>query len=111
MQAPWLRADALRQAFPQIATTTYERARRRLLTRWQFELDAAGRRLRRGAVSAEDRMVAWSYLMLLTGLSQGDIGRAVVMEVLGRDWCSALFGDEKTQKEEARRPQREKHKQ
>jgi hypothetical protein len=48
--------------------------------------------------------------MLLTGVAQRDIRRAVVIEVLGPSWASAFFGDERRQNEEARRPLREKHK-
>ncbi len=109
MQAPWLSHADVRRALPRTTVTAYERARQRLLARWQSEIDAAGRRLRRAAVTAEDRVVAWSYLMLQSGLTQRDIGRAVVTDVLGRDWTNVLFGEAPPQKREARRAPRENH--
>jgi len=39
-----------------------------------------------------------------------DIGRAVVTEVLGREWMIVLFGDSATQNQEARRARRENQK-
>jgi hypothetical protein len=110
MQAPWLSAAAVQKMFAGTTAPAYERTRQRLLSRWQSEIESAQRRLRRGATSAEDRVVAWSYLMLLSGLAQRDIGRAVVSEVLGREWVGVLFGEAAPQKQEARRAQRENHK-
>lgn len=110
MQAPWLSARELNVALPNFKAAAYERARQRLLTRWQFEIAAAERRLRRATLTPEDRMAAWSYLMLLTGMPQRDIGRAVARDVLGLPWTSALFDDGVAPKEEARRTLREKHK-
>ncbi len=110
MQAPWLSVAAAQQMFAGTTAAAYERTRQRLLARWQSEIEAAQRRLRRGATSAEDRVVAWSYLMLLSGLPQRDIGRAVVSEVLGREWVGVLFGEAVVQNQEARRTQRENHK-
>ncbi|HEV2038013.1 MAG TPA: DciA family protein [Candidatus Eremiobacteraceae bacterium] len=109
MHAPWLSFADLRRALPHSTSTAYERARLRLLTRWQSDIEAAQRRLRRAQLCAEDRVVTWSYLMLVTGLAQRDIGRAVVMDILGREWMIALFGDAVAQKQEARRSPREKH--
>lgn len=110
MQAPWLRARALRVSLPNFCANAYERTRQRLLTRWQFEIAAAERRLRRQTLTPEDRVAAWSYLMLLTGMPQRDIGRAVARDVLGLPWTSALFDEGVAPKEEARRTLREKHK-
>jgi Dna[CI] antecedent, DciA len=109
MHAPWLSLADVRQALPHTTATAYERTRQRLLARWQSDVDAAVRRLRRGAPSAEDRVVAWSFVMLQSGLPQRDIGRALVTDVLGRDWTSVLFGDVAPQKQEARRAPRENH--
>jgi hypothetical protein len=110
MQAPWLSLADVRRALPGTTNSAYDRTKQRLLTRWQSDIEAAQRRLRRGALSAEDRVVAWSYLMLLTGFAQRDIGRAVVTDVLGRDWMIVLFGDSVVQNQEARRSPREKDK-
>jgi len=109
MHAPWLSLADVRVALPRTTATAYERTRQRLLARWQFDVDAAARRLRRAALTAEDRVVAWSYVMLQSGLPQRDIGRALVTDVLGRDWTSVLFGDVAPQNQEARRAPRENH--
>jgi hypothetical protein len=108
MQAPWLSLGALCEFLPGISATAYERTRQRLLARWQFELTAAERRLRRGSPSAEDRVVAWSFVMLQSGLAQHDIGRAVVTDILGTHWTAVLFDNVVTPKLEAVRPRREK---
>ena len=110
MQAPWLSFADVRRNLPAIAFQAYDRAKQHLLARWQSEIESAQRRLRREAVTTADRVVAWSYLMLSTGLAQRDIGRAVVTEVLGRDWMIVLFGDSITQNQEARRARRENQK-
>ena len=110
MQAPWLSLRDVRRASPLVTARAYERTRQRLLTRWQTEIENAQRRVRRGTVSAADRVAAWSYLMLLAGLAQRDIGRAVVTDVLGREWMSVLFGEGDAQKQEAPWSSREKHK-
>jgi predicted nucleic acid-binding Zn ribbon protein len=109
MQAPWLSHAGLTNAVPGVSAKAYERARQRLLARWQFELDAAQRRLRRGSPSVEDRVVAWSFVMLQSGLAQRDIGRGVATDVLGPHWASALFDNVATPKQEAGRPRREKY--
>jgi hypothetical protein len=110
MQAPWLSFLDVRRTMPRVTSAAYDRSRQRLLTRWQSDIESAQRRLRRGTVSTEDRVVAWSYLMLSTGLAQRDIGRAVVTDMLGRDWMIVLFGDALAQNQEARRAPRENHK-
>jgi hypothetical protein len=107
MQAPWLPFADVRRNLPTITFQAYDRAKAHLLARWQSEIESAQRRLRREAVTTADRVVAWSYLMLSTGLAQRDIGRAVVTEVLGREWMIVLFGDRTTQNQEARRARRE----
>lgn len=109
MQAPWLTARELRQQLPDFKPAAYQRTRQRLLTRWQFDIAAAERRLRRANVTPEDRVIAWSYLMLLTGKPERDIGRAVARDLLGLPWTSALFEHKLAPKEEARRTLREKH--
>jgi Dna[CI] antecedent, DciA len=110
MQAPWLSFTDVRRTLPAITFPAFDRAKQRLLGRWQSEIESAQRRLRRDSITAEDRVVAWSYLMLSTGLAQRDIGRAVVTDVLGRDWMIVLFGDSATQNQEARRARRENQK-
>ena len=110
MQAPWLSFSDVRRTLPTITFPAYDRAKQHLLARWQSEIESAQRRLRREAVTTADRVVAWSFLMLSTGLTQRDLGRAVVTDVLGRDWMTVLFGDSTTQNQEARRARRENQK-
>jgi len=109
MQAPWLRDAQVAAEIRGVDAREVAAVRRRLTTRWQRELDEAQRRLRRSAVTAQDRVVAWSYIMLLSHLPQRDIGRAVVVDVLGRDWASALLEQGKTAKREAARPSQPNH--
>jgi len=107
MQAPWSSFGEIRHALPDATRELYERTRSSLLARWQSEMDSAGRRLRRGSLSPQDRVVAWSYVMLASGLAQRDLGRAAVDNVLGPQWAAALFGDPTPQRREARRSLRE----
>jgi predicted nucleic acid-binding Zn ribbon protein len=109
MQAPWVGASELRQSLPNLRAAVYRRARQRLLTRWQLEIAAAERRLRRSTLTPQDRVTAWSYLMLLTGIPERDIGRAVVRDVLGLAWVNALFACGRDAQEEAHMRSREKH--
>ena len=109
MQAPWLSFAELRRDHPDVTMATFERTRSSLLARWQSDLASAGRRLRRGGLQAEDRVVAWSYLMLASGLPQRDLGRAAVEAALGPQWANALFGEMTPPKQEARRSLRENH--
>jgi Dna[CI] antecedent, DciA len=109
IQAPWLGVSELRQSLPNLRAAVYRRARQRLLTRWQSENAAAERRLRRSMLTPQDRVTAWSYLMLLTGIPERDIGRAVVRDALGLAWVDALFATARSAKEEAHMRSREKH--
>ncbi len=109
MQAPWLSLTELRAALPWITMPAYDRTKQRLLARWQSDIESAQRRLRRGSVTAEDRVVAWSYLMLATGVVQRDLGRALVTDLLGREWMRVLFGECTVQKQEAQSFRRQKH--
>jgi predicted nucleic acid-binding Zn ribbon protein len=108
-QAPWLSAGEIRQSVPALRPTAYRRARQHLLTRWELEVAAAERRLRRGALTADDRRAAWSYLMLVSGMPKRDVGRAVVRDVLGALWANALCETATCTKREARTSVREKH--
>lgn len=106
MQAPWLQFAQLAEHLPEATQRVAERVRRRLLTRWQGELDHAQRRLRRGAVTPHDRVIAWGYVMLLAGLPQSALGPAVVSDVLGRDWTAVLCHDQHSSTREAARATR-----
>ena len=89
-QAPWLpRAEILSHVEGADAHSC-DRVRKRLLSRWEEQIFAARRRLRRGELHAADRVLAWSSLMLRSGMQQHAIGRAVIADALGADWADAL---------------------
>lgn len=92
INAPWLRRTDISSHVPDAQEDAYERVRRRLLSRWEEQMFAAQRRLRRRELHASDRVVAWSYLMLRSGMQQHVIGRAVVSDALGDEWADALAG-------------------
>ena len=88
--APWLPRSELVAHVEGSDSRAYDRVRRRLLARWEEQIFAARRRLRRGELHASDRVLAWSYLMLRSGMQQSAIGRAVIADALGADWADAL---------------------
>jgi hypothetical protein len=108
VETPWLDEMGVLSRVPHATSRAYERARQRLLARWQQEIAAATRRLRRGMPTAADRVIAWSYVMLATGLPERALGRAVVIEVLGSQWAAALFDTPAGGVQEARVAPREK---
>jgi hypothetical protein len=110
MLAPWSSFLEIRQALPDATQELFERTRSSLLARWQSDMESASRRLRRGSLTPQDRVIAWSYVMLASGLAQRDLGRAAVDSTLGSVWAAALFGDVAPQRREAARSQRENHK-
>jgi hypothetical protein len=91
--APWLsHADIVRQ----VTGTTkqaFQRVCRRLRSAWEQHLAYARARMRRGALEPGDRVVAWSFVMLVAHRPQAEIGRAVVEDLLGREWANALFDE------------------
>jgi predicted nucleic acid-binding Zn ribbon protein len=107
MEAPWLTLAQVRESLPETRAAAYRRTRQRLATRWQNELFAAERRLRRAALTVHDRVAAWSFLMLQTGMPERDIGRAVAHDALGPTWTNALFTRSESGAEEARAQARE----
>ncbi len=109
MEAPWLSLQQVRESLPHAPAAAYRRMRQRLATRWQNELGSAERRLRRAALTASDRVAAWSFLMLQAGMPERDIGRAVARDVLGPAWTSVLFPRVPHAPEEARASARENH--
>jgi len=61
-----------------------------MLSRLEFDLDSAQRRLKRGTLEAADRVAAWTYLMLLARKQKRDLPRAVVADILGNAWADAI---------------------
>jgi hypothetical protein len=90
--APWLRRSELAMHVPDADPRSFERVRRALLTAWQQQLFNARARLRRGGLEAADRVVAWSYAMLLTQRRKDDVSYAMLANALDRDWADALRG-------------------
>lgn len=88
--APWLRRAELATHVPDADPRSFERVRRALLAAWQQQLFNARARLRRGALEAADRVVAWSYAMLLTQQHKDDVSDAMLASALDRDWADAL---------------------
>jgi hypothetical protein len=99
--APWLRQGAVASHIADADDAAYDRVRRRMLSRWEEQIFLARRRLRRNELHATDRVVAWSYLMLRTGMQQHVIGRAVVADALGEDWADTLVGPASARHREA----------
>ena len=116
--APWLRWPELVAHLPDTDQQSFERVRRALLAGWQQQLFNARARLRRGALDASDRVIAWSYAMLFTQHRKEDVSDAMLANVLGRDWADALRSGPNTSTvrsaaraasaRKARRPMREK---
>jgi hypothetical protein len=88
--APWLPAREVCAAVEGADRASYERVRRRMLSRLEFDLDSAQRRLKRGTLEAADRVAAWTYLMLLARKQKRDLPRAVVADILGNAWADAI---------------------
>ena len=108
--APWLKAADVIAHSADVDERAFERVRRRLLSRWEEQLFAARARLRRLALHATDRVVAWSYLMLRSGKQQHEIGRAVVADALGEQWADALATATSPARREAPRTRVQKQK-
>jgi predicted nucleic acid-binding Zn ribbon protein len=109
INAPWLRRTDIASHVPDAQEDAYDRVRRRLLSRWEEQMFTAQRRLRRRELLASDRVVAWSYLMLRSGMQQHVIGRAVVSDALGDAWADALAGASNARHREATATAVQKH--
>jgi hypothetical protein len=103
VNAPWLHADEVASHVDGADAPSIERVRRRLLARWEEQIFAMRSRLRKHALLAADRVLAWSYLMLRSGTQQHLIGRAVVADALGDEWSDALCGPRAASEREALR--------
>jgi hypothetical protein len=88
--APWQSARDVCAAVEGADRASYERVRRRMLSRLELHLDYAQRRLKRGTLEAADRVAAWTYLMVLARKQKRDLPRAVVTDILGDAWADAL---------------------
>lgn len=87
---PWLQWSDLEGHVLGAESGDFERVRRALAAKWQEHVRVAERRLRAGRLETGDRIIAWSYVMLVTGRARRDIGRALVENTLGSAWADAL---------------------
>ena len=109
-QAPWLSTSDVVRELPEAHPRAVERVRRTLRTSWQQQMHNARARLRQGVLHAADRVIAWSYAMLLTSSPQPDISQPVLTGVVGQAWADALMGQmsPRSKKRKARQAMREK---
>lgn len=91
--APWLSHDDIVKQVTGTTKHAFQRVCRRLRSAWEQHLAYARARMRRGALEPGDRVVAWSFVMLVAHRPQAEIGRAVVEDLLGREWANALFDE------------------
>src|ERR1700674_239312 len=91
--APWLSHDDIVKQVAGATKHAFQRVCRRLRSAWEQHLAYARARMRRGALEPGDRVVAWSFVMLVAHRPQAEIGRAVVEDLLGREWANALFDE------------------
>lgn len=91
--APWLSHDEIVKQVTGATKHAFQRVSRRLRSAWEQHLAYARARMRRGALEPGDRVVAWSFVMLVAHRPQAEIGRAVVEDLLGREWANALFDE------------------
>lgn len=102
--APWVSFAELKRHVPGAEARSYERVRRALMTQWELQLGNARSRLRRDAIDASDRVIAWSLAMLATQRRKDELSDALLVSVLGRQWADALLREPR----KAPRPAREK---
>jgi hypothetical protein len=110
VEAPWLRHAQVREHLPHADERSYERVRRVLATQWQMQIHNARARLRRDAIEPGDRVVAWSYAMLVAQRPRDELSDAVLTSIIGRPWVDALCAAEQPggRARKAQRPVREK---
>jgi hypothetical protein len=110
VEAPWLRHAQVHEHLPHADERSYERVRRVLATQWQMQMHNARARLRREALEPGDRVVAWSYAMLVAQRQRDDLSDAVLTSIIGRPWADALHAAERpfARARKAQRPVREK---
>src|SRR5215472_13027816 len=110
VEAPWLRHAQVHEHLPHADERSYERVRRVLATQWQMQMHNARARLRQDAIEPGDRVVAWSYAMLVAQRPRDELSDAVLTSVIGRPWVDALRAAEQSggRMRKAPRPAREK---
>ncbi|MBV8172703.1 MAG: hypothetical protein JO219_12315 [Candidatus Eremiobacteraeota bacterium] len=108
--APWLAHAQVHEHLPHADLRSYERVRRTLATQWELQMFNARARLRRDAIQAGDRVIAWSYAMLVAQRPRAELSDAVLANIVGAQWAAALRMAEQSsaRTRKAQRPSREK---
>ncbi|MBV8364968.1 MAG: DUF721 domain-containing protein, partial [Candidatus Eremiobacteraeota bacterium] len=88
--APWLAHAQVHEHLPHADLRSYERVRRTLATQWELQMFNARARLRRDAIQAGDRVIAWSYAMLVAQRPRAELSDAVLANIVGAQWAAAL---------------------
>jgi hypothetical protein len=92
-EAPWLGYAGIAPLVDGLTPQEYETIRLRLLRRWRDTLERV-RRSGGAQLTARDRMIASSYVLLKSGLDPERIAPAVVRDLLGDDLHDMLYGNE-----------------
>jgi len=93
-EAPWLGYAGIVPLVADLTAREYEAVRLRLLRRWHVVLE----RVRRSGgthLTARDRMIASSYVLLKSELDPERIAPAVVRDLLGDELHNIFYGSEK----------------
>lgn len=90
-EAPWLGFAGIAPLVPQLTRQEYEATRIALLRRWKDTLERI-RRSVRPRVTARDRSIASSYVLLKSELEPDRIAPAVVRDLLGDELHEIFYG-------------------
>lgn len=92
-EAPWLGYAGIAPVVPGLGRQEYEAVRTALLRRWKDTLERI-RRSVRPRVTARDRSIASSYVLLKSELDPDKIAPAVVRDLLGDELHDIFYGSE-----------------
>jgi hypothetical protein len=92
-EAPWLGFAGIAQLVDGLTLADYEAVRVRLLRRWKDALERV-RRTGGAQLTARDRMIASSYVLLKSELDPERIAPAVVRDLLGDELHDIFYGSE-----------------
>ena len=94
-EAPWLGFAGIVPLVEGLTRAEYEAVRLALLRRWKDLLDRL-RRSQRTRVTARERSIASSYVLLKSELAPDTIALAVVRDLLGDELYDIFYGNENT---------------
>lgn len=92
-EAPWLGYAGIAPLVHRLTPQEYEAVRLALLRRWKDTLERI-RRSARPCVTARERSIASSYVLLKSGLEPDRIAPAVVRDLLGDELNDIFYGNE-----------------